>query len=144
MTVMATNYIEPGSPWENPFVESFNGRLRDELLNIEEFGSITEAKVLIEGWRQKYRGRDGRCWPPPAQIPACASTHWAPDSGFGCEAFVGPGVGVAGAGRYRSARRNIRFQLIRVFWLRRRSAPRQSRMISLRNALTWWILPGTE
>jgi putative transposase len=40
--------------WENPFVESFNGRLRDELLNIEEFGSITEAKVLIEDWRQEY------------------------------------------------------------------------------------------
>jgi putative transposase len=48
MTLMATSYIEPGSPWENPFVESFNGRLRDELLNIEEFGSITEARVLIE------------------------------------------------------------------------------------------------
>ncbi len=54
MTLMATSYIEPGSPWENPFVESFNGRLRDELLNIEEFGSITEAKVLIEDWRNEY------------------------------------------------------------------------------------------
>ena len=54
MTLMATSYIEPGSPWENPFVESFNGRLHDELLNIEEFGSITEAKVLIEDWRQEY------------------------------------------------------------------------------------------
>jgi putative transposase len=52
MTLMATSYIEPGSPWENPFVESFNGRLRDELLNIEEFGSITEAKILIEDWRR--------------------------------------------------------------------------------------------
>jgi putative transposase len=38
-----TTYIEPGSPWENPFVESFNGRTRDELLNIEEFGSVLEA-----------------------------------------------------------------------------------------------------
>jgi putative transposase len=54
MTLMATSYIEPGSPWENPFVESFNGRLRDELLNIEEFGSITEATVVIEDWRQEY------------------------------------------------------------------------------------------
>ena len=44
-----TAYIEPGSPWENPFVESFNGRLRDELLNIEEFGSLTEAKLIIGG-----------------------------------------------------------------------------------------------
>jgi putative transposase len=49
-----TAYIEPGSPWENPFVESFNGRIRDELLNIEEFGSITEAKVIIEDWRTEY------------------------------------------------------------------------------------------
>jgi putative transposase len=54
MTLMTTSYIEPGSPWENPFVESFNGRLRDELLNIEEFGSITEAKVVIEDWREEY------------------------------------------------------------------------------------------
>lgn len=49
-----TAYIEPGSPWENPFVESFNGRLRDELLNIEEFGSIAEAKLIIEDWRIEY------------------------------------------------------------------------------------------
>jgi len=54
MTLMATSYIEPGSPWENPFVESFNGRLRDELLNIEEFGTLADAKVVIEDWRQEY------------------------------------------------------------------------------------------
>lgn len=50
----ATVYIEPGSPWENPFVESFNGRTRDELLNIEEFGSLLEARVVIEAWRIEY------------------------------------------------------------------------------------------
>jgi putative transposase len=49
-----TTYIEPGSPWENPFIESFNERLRDELLNIEEFGSLTEAKIIIEDWRIEY------------------------------------------------------------------------------------------
>ena len=49
-----TAYIDPGSPWQNPYVESFNGRIRDELLNIEEFGSITEAKVIIEDWRIQY------------------------------------------------------------------------------------------
>lgn len=49
-----TAYIEPGSPWENPFVESFNGRLRDDLLNVEEFGSLTEARVIIEDWRIEY------------------------------------------------------------------------------------------
>jgi putative transposase len=47
-------YIEPGSPWENPYVESFNGRVRDELLNVEEFGSLTEAQVLVEAWRVEY------------------------------------------------------------------------------------------
>lgn len=51
---MTTSYIEPGSPWENPFVESFNGRCRDELLNIEEFGSLVEAQVVIENWRIEY------------------------------------------------------------------------------------------
>lgn len=54
MTLMRTSYIDPGSPWENPFVESFNGRLRDELLNIEEFACITEARVVIEDWRTEY------------------------------------------------------------------------------------------
>jgi len=50
----ATAYIEPGSPWENPFAESFNGRARDELLNIEEFASLLEAQVVVEGWRTEY------------------------------------------------------------------------------------------
>jgi putative transposase len=50
----ATAYIEPGSPWENPFVESFNGRVRDELLNVEEFGSLLEAQVVVESWRTEY------------------------------------------------------------------------------------------
>ena len=49
-----TIYIEPGSPWENPYVESFNGRVRDELLNIEEFGSLTEARIVVEAWRMEY------------------------------------------------------------------------------------------
>jgi putative transposase len=49
-----TSYIEPGAPWENPFVESFNGRTRDELLNIEEFATVLEAQVVIEAWRIEY------------------------------------------------------------------------------------------
>ena len=49
-----TAYIEPGSPWENGYVESFNGKLRDELLNAEVFNTLAEAKVLIEGWRRHY------------------------------------------------------------------------------------------
>jgi putative transposase len=66
-------FIEPGSPWQNAYVESFNGRLRDELLDVEQFSCLAEARVVIEDWRQDFRGRDGHCWPPPAQIPACAS-----------------------------------------------------------------------
>jgi putative transposase len=47
-------YIEPGSPWENPYIRSFNGRARDELLNVEEFGSVTEAHLVVEAWRSQY------------------------------------------------------------------------------------------
>jgi transposase InsO family protein len=47
-------FIEPGSPWENGYVESFNGRLRDELLNTEIFDTLLEAKVLVERWRVEY------------------------------------------------------------------------------------------
>jgi len=47
-------FIEPGSPWENGYMESFNGKLRDELLNCEIFDTLTEAKVLIERWRKQY------------------------------------------------------------------------------------------
>lgn len=50
----ATAFVEPGSPWQNPYVESFNGRVRDELLDVEEFSCLAEAKVLIEDWRQDY------------------------------------------------------------------------------------------
>ena len=49
-----TAYIEPGSPWENGYIESFNGKLRDELLNGEIFDTLLEAKVLIERWRREY------------------------------------------------------------------------------------------
>lgn len=49
-----TLYIEPGSPWENGYNESFNGKLRDELLNCEIFATLIEARVLIERWRKKY------------------------------------------------------------------------------------------
>ena len=48
------SYIEPGPPWENAYVESFNGRTRDELPNIEEFASLIEAQVVVEAWRIEY------------------------------------------------------------------------------------------
>ncbi len=49
-----TLYIEPGSPWENGYVESFNGKLADELLEREVFDTLYEATVLIERWRKQY------------------------------------------------------------------------------------------
>jgi putative transposase len=51
---LETLYIAPGAPWENGYAESFNGKVRDELLNAEEFGSLLEAKVLAKEWRQEY------------------------------------------------------------------------------------------
>jgi putative transposase len=52
-----TLFIEPGSPWENGYVESFNGKLRDELLAREQFDTLLEAKVLVERWRREYNTR---------------------------------------------------------------------------------------
>jgi putative transposase len=54
---VTTLFIEPGSPWENGYVESFNGKLRDELLAREQFDTLLEAKVLIERWRREYNTR---------------------------------------------------------------------------------------
>ena len=49
-----TSYIEPGSPWQNPWVESYGSRMRDELLAIEQFDSLLEAQVLVADWRAEY------------------------------------------------------------------------------------------
>ena len=49
-----TAYIEPGSPWENGYCESFNTRFRDELLNGEIFYTLKEAQIIIEQWRRRY------------------------------------------------------------------------------------------
>lgn len=66
-----TLYIEPGSPWENGYNESFNGKLRDELLNVEIFDTIQEARVLIEQWRRHYnevRPHSALGYYPPAPV----------------------------------------------------------------------------
>ena len=51
---VTTLFVEPGSPWENGYVESFNGKLRDELIDRKVFTTLLEAKVLIESWRREY------------------------------------------------------------------------------------------
>lgn len=64
-----TLFIEPGSRWENGYIESFNGKLRDELLNLEIFDTLLEAKVLIEQWRKEYntvRPHSSLGYRPPA------------------------------------------------------------------------------
>jgi transposase InsO family protein len=52
-----TLYIDPGSPWQNGIVESFNGRLRDELLSSEIFAALAEARLLVDRWRLHYNHR---------------------------------------------------------------------------------------
>lgn len=64
-----TLFIEPGSPWENGYIESFNGKMRDELLNGEIFDTVTEAQVITERWRKHYntvRPHSSLGYRPPA------------------------------------------------------------------------------
>ena len=74
-----TAYIAPGSPWENGFIESFNARLRDELLDGEIFYTLQEAKVVVESWRRHYnavRPHGSLGYRPPAPevfMPAFAA-----------------------------------------------------------------------
>lgn len=53
-TGTGASYIDPGSPWQNPWVESYGGRMRDELLAVEQFDSLLEAQVLVADWRIEY------------------------------------------------------------------------------------------
>ena len=80
-----TAYIERGSPWENGYVESFNGRLRDELLNGEIFTTLKEAQIVIESWRLHYnrlRPHSALGYKPPAPEivawPAAPAVESAP------------------------------------------------------------------
>jgi len=64
-----TLFIDSGSPWENGYIESFNGKMRDELLNRGIFTTLTEAKVLIEQWRREHnlvRPHSSLGYRPPA------------------------------------------------------------------------------
>ena len=76
-----TAYIERGSPWENGYIESFNARLRDELLNGEIFYTLREALIVIESWRRHYntiRPHASIGYKPPApEVFVPAFTAWA-------------------------------------------------------------------
>ncbi len=70
-----TSYIEPGSPWENPFVESFGSRLRDELLSTEQFDTLLEAQVMVGDWKHEYnndRPHSSLGW----RSPVAYATAW--------------------------------------------------------------------
>jgi len=79
---LKTAFIEPGSPWENGYNESFNGKLRDELLNREIFCNLKEAKVVIENWRKHYntvRPHSSLDYRPPATeaiLPLTFEPFW--------------------------------------------------------------------
>ena len=77
-----TAIIEPGSPWENGYIESFNARLRDELLNGEIYCTLKEAQVLIESWRCRYnaiRPHGSLGYRPPAPETVVLPS-WPPGS----------------------------------------------------------------
>ena len=70
---VATIYIEPGSPWENGYAESFGSRLRDEFLNVEEFADVREAVALAAAWKESYnreRPHSSLGYRTPAQFAA--------------------------------------------------------------------------
>ena len=83
---MKTLFIEPGSPWEIGYCESFNGKLRDEMLNSEIFYTMREAEILIGRWRDHYnrfRPHNSLGYRPPAPEailpgPAGPALHFAP------------------------------------------------------------------
>ncbi len=75
-----TLFLEPGGPWENGYLESFNGKLRDELLNVELLDTLLEARILVERWRRHYntvRPHSALDYRPPAPE---AIQPWAPGS----------------------------------------------------------------
>jgi hypothetical protein len=72
------SFIEPGSPWQNPFVESFGSRVRDEVLSVEAFDSVLETQTVITDWRtidNHRRPHSSPGWRPPAAYAASLTTN---------------------------------------------------------------------
>jgi putative transposase len=77
-----THYTEPGSPWQNAYSESFNGRFRDECLNMEVFYSLAQATTTTEMWRQSYnheRPHSSLDYQTPAEFAASCQPEAKPD-----------------------------------------------------------------
>jgi len=79
-----TAFIEPGAPWQNPYVESFNSRVRDELLTVELFSCLAEAKVMVADWREdhnEHRPHSALAMQAPARFArACGARSTDPRS----------------------------------------------------------------
>jgi len=78
-------FIEPGSPWENGYIESFNGKMRDELLARENFYSLKDAEIMIEMWRKQYntiRSHSALGYRPPALAAIFVQTDQAMSVGL--------------------------------------------------------------
>jgi len=82
-----TLYIEPGSPWENPFIESFNGKLRDEFLNMNLFRSVFEAQALADMWLREYNE-----FRPHSSLGYRTPREFAASSGSSATGFAGPSL----------------------------------------------------
>ena len=93
---VATLYIQKASPWENGYVERFNGKLRDKLLNRELFLSLPEARYVLDEWRLEYNHRrphSGIGWQTPAAFAATLESKAA--GVFSAARPAGPTVGAA-------------------------------------------------
>jgi len=82
-----TLYIEPGSPWENPFIESFNGKVRDEFLNMNLFRSVFEAQALADMWLREYNE-----FRPHSSLGYRTPREFAASSGSCATGFAGPSL----------------------------------------------------
>jgi transposase InsO family protein len=92
---VSTLYIEPGAPWQNAYAESFNSRLRDELLNMEMFADVREARSLAEWWRSEYNHRRPHSsldYATPAEFAKMMETDAAGCSGSGSHADAQSGA----------------------------------------------------
>ena len=93
---VGTLYIQKASPWENGYVESFNGKLRDELLNRELFLSLPEARYVLDEWRLEYNHRRPHSalgWQTPAAFAAALENKAARQDGGRAATSAGPAVG---------------------------------------------------
>jgi putative transposase len=103
-----TVFIDPGSPWQNAWIESFNGRLRDEFLNGHRFDSLLEAQVLIEDWRIDYnmnRPHSAHGWLSPDEFARAWTNDTNPNSHKGWTSYRDPLTGATATQAPHDARR---------------------------------------